>query len=80
MYLNLFNGRKDVDDPKGGIDGPSLAITRIQGTYHTLLNILPKGSEDFIQLFYEEDLLPYNGMYYGDWSVTLEPRFPVEVF
>ena len=74
LYLKLFHGRTDptkqMDD--WGADGP------IFGPYNyihtTYANHLKMGLNDNAvhKLYVVEDMIYYNGVYYGDWSVFPE--------
>lgn len=77
LYIRLFHGRvdpeQDMDD--WGSDGP------IFGPYHfvqtTYTSFVRLGRQDGMcdELNTIQDMLYYNGVYYGDWSV-----FGSEVF
>lgn len=72
VYLELLHGRKSpreqLDD--WGEDGPILGPLRwVHTTYATDVKCCPHGEVDGIALPVVEDLLHYDGMFYGDWSV-----------
>lgn len=71
MYLHLFHGRtspaQELDD--WGADGPVLKIEGFHVTYLSTYRIGVPGENDWEDLHFVEDLLYYNGMYYGDWSI-----------
>ena len=71
VYVRLFHGRTDpgqsMDD--WGTDGPVFGPYEFaHTTYGTHLK-LGKPDSDCDELFAYEDLLYYEGAYYGDWSV-----------
>ena len=77
LYLRLFHGRinpaQDMDD--WGSDGPVFGpYSFIHTTYSSLVRL---GNEDGScdELFSYEDMLYYDGCYYGDWSVFDETAF-----
>ena len=87
LYIRLFHGRtdpsQDMDD--WGSDGPILGPYKfVHTTYaHHLKLGRPDGSCD--ELFIYEDMLYYDGIYYGDRSVfgievLKESQFQVSVF
>lgn len=74
LYFNLFHGRKDPDEDleTWGFNGPTFEVTGLQGTYTSSikLNLVGGHSE---MLWYKDDLVYYDGCYYGDWSLTTTP-------
>ena len=87
LYLKLFHGRIDPaqDMNDWGSDGPVFGpYNFIHTTYSSLVRL---GNEDgsCCELFSYEDMLYYDGCYYGDWSVfdelTLKKgKYKVAVF
>lgn len=71
-YLRLFHGRKDPnqDMDSWGEDGPCFEITYAHVTYMNSIKI--KSYELEVELQRVDDLIYYDGMYYGDWSVFYE--------
>lgn len=69
MYMHLFHGRshpgQDMED--WGTEGPVLRIEGFHVTYGGFRVCEPGG--DWVDLTLVEDLLYYDGMYYGDWSI-----------
>lgn len=74
MYLRLFHGR---DDPKQtmddwGYDGPRLGpLQWFHTTYGSHLRILSEDEHHEIDLPLVEDMICFEGKYYGDWSVYI---------
>jgi len=71
LYIRLFHGRidpnRDMDD--WGSDGPVFGPYEfVQRTYTTVLR-LGKSNGDSNSLYLFEDMLYYDNVYYGDWSV-----------
>jgi hypothetical protein len=78
MYLHLFHGRKSPDEQLDdwGADGPYFGpLSCVHITYLSGINIVigkqstgpMLGALD--PLHFVEDLLYYDGMYYGDWEL-----------
>lgn len=71
LYLRLFHGRttpqEDLDD--WGTDGP--VFGPYEFAHITYASILRLGKQDDTcdELHCFEDLLYYDGVYYGDWTV-----------
>lgn len=83
VYINLYHGRTDpdVDIDDWGMVGPTLGpFDYVTTTY--LHNIRASANNNFnIYTFdTEKDMLLYDGVYYGDWSISAtpinEPQFP----
>ncbi len=71
LYIRLFHGRadpeQDMDD--WGSDGPVLGpYEYIHTTYGHHLK-LGRPDDNRYELFVAEDMLYYDSVYYGDWSV-----------
>jgi len=81
LYIELFHGRKDPerDMDDWGDDGPVFGPFRfVHTTYarHIKLGLPLGGKCEVANLFVtKEDLVYYDGMYYGDWSVFGEDTF-----
>lgn len=78
MYLGLFHGRKDPNDPMKdgwGFNGPILGPLKwCHTTYASEVKLCPVGHVDGFALPVKGDVLRYKGLYYGDWSVfTIAP-------
>jgi len=78
QYIHLFHGRKDPDEvlEDWGSDGPTFGpVAYVQGTYATDLKAEIKPSEldkvQYMRLLYVEDMVYYDGVYYGDYSVYI---------
>jgi len=78
MYLRLFHGRtdpqQDMDD--WGSDGPILGPYNFaHTTYHCCLKLgKPDGGCDELYIV-QPDMIFYDGVYYGDWTVFGEAEF-----
>jgi hypothetical protein len=87
VYIRLFHGRTDPDQNMDdwGSDGPVFGpYTYVHTTYTTLIRL---GDSDSTchELHVRQDMLYYDGVYYGDWTVfekeTLEKgRYTVARF
>jgi hypothetical protein len=75
VYLELFHGRKAMDEQLDdwGSQGPILGPLRyVHTTYATDIKLETiDGVDGVLELHGEEvvDLLYYDGVFYGDWSV-----------
>jgi hypothetical protein len=74
LYLKLFHGRKDptqaMDD--WGADGPIFGpYTFVHTTYSHCVR-MGRASDPVHDLYSFEDMIYYDSMYYGDWSVIPE--------
>jgi hypothetical protein len=77
LYIRLIHGRIDPeqDMDNWGSDGPVFGPYEfVHTTYASFVRL---GSEDHIcdELFLHEDMLYYEGVYYGDWCVFDENSF-----
>jgi hypothetical protein len=75
LYLKLFHGRKDPAEQTNdwGSDGPIFGPYQYAHTTYSHHLKLGRVSDDVDELFVtSEDLIYYDGMYYGDWSVFPE--------
>lgn len=74
MVLRFFHGRKTVDEnlEDWGTNGPLLKVDSATVTYKSTLHIV-SGDEDQIVLFVD-DLIYYDGVYYGDISMFDESQ------
>ena len=81
MFLQLFHGRKNLDEnlDDWGSQGGQFEIENLFVTYMSHVRVQPKGSRELIELNFSDDCLYYNGIYYGDWSVTVLPIEGVEI-
>jgi hypothetical protein len=71
IYIRLFHGRtdptQDMDD--WGTDGPILGpYTYIHITYTCLIRLGTPDANDH-ELHLPEDLIYYDCIYYGDWTI-----------
>ena len=71
LYIRLFHGRtnpdQDMDD--WGFDGPVLGPYQFVHTTYTYHVKLGRSDGNCDELHIHEDMLYYDGCYYGDWSV-----------
>lgn len=79
VYLELYHGRtspdQDMDD--WGSQGPTLGpFDEIHVTYCSHIRCM-NGKEETV-IPYVDDLLHYEDMYYGDWTVTATPDAQTE--
>ena len=77
LYIRLFHGRidpvQDMDD--WGSDGPVFGPYKFVHTTYASCIKLADENDDIDELFIFEDMLYYEGVYYGDWSVFDERAF-----
>jgi len=73
MILHLYHGRKTPDEnlEDWGEDGPSIKIVLFVWTYSSL-RIWRTVDGDFEWLDVKDDLIFYNGVYYGDFEIVQE--------
>lgn len=71
LYIRLFHGRTDpkqnMDD--WGSDGPVFGPYQFVHTTYAYHIKLGRKDDNCDELFIYEDMLYYDGVYYGDWSV-----------
>lgn len=87
LYIRLFHGRTDPDQDMDdwGTDGPVFGPYLFAHTTYGWDIKLGKSDENCDELYTFEDMVYYNGVYYGDWSVFDEQvleksQFQVSVF
>lgn len=72
VYIQLFHGRKDPDATMDdwGETGPTLGpLTYVQMTYFQTIRLgLPNGDDGWLTKV--DDLVYYDGMYYGDIDIV----------
>lgn len=73
LYLMLFHGRKPHDQKidDWGTDGPIFQVEFVHTTYACEVKI-----NDEHHLPIDEDMLYYDGVWYGDWSVFNHDQLP----
>ena len=71
LYIRLFHGRTDPnqDMDEWGFDGPVLGPYQFIHTTYASHVKLGRSDGDCDELLVHEDMLYYDGCYYGDWSV-----------
>ncbi len=76
VYLKLFHGREDPnqDMDDWGADGPIFGPYNYIHTTYAFFIKMGLHSGEVHNLYVVEDMIYYDGMYYGDWSV-----FPEEI-
>lgn len=87
IYIRLFHGRTDPEQQMDdwGTDGPVLGPYEFAHTTYGWDIKLGKPDGNCDELFLHEDMLYYDGVYYGDWSVfderTLnDGKYPITEF
>jgi hypothetical protein len=87
IYIRLFHGRTDpnqnMDD--WGTDGPVFGPYEFAHTTYSYHLKLGNADDNVQELFMYEDMLYYDGVYYGDWTVfgpeiLDEDRYPLTPF
>lgn len=76
VYIKLFHGRTDPNETMDdwGEEGPCLGpVPYAHGTYATDIKFGYDRNQNFLALQYIEDCLYYDGVYYGDFSITSAP-------
>ena len=70
IALELFHGRTSPDEDLNdwGSQGPVFLVSWVHVTYTTVIRV-GLADDDEGELAYVEDLIYYDGVYYGDWSV-----------
>ena len=71
LYIRLFHGRTDPnqDMDEWGSDGPVLGPYKFVHTTYKNYIRLGKPDDNCDEVFLADDMLFYDGVYYGDWSV-----------
>jgi hypothetical protein len=76
VYLKLLHGRDDPNQHMDncGFDGPVLGpFEALHFTYTTHVRCFPKaGAGDELEVCYHDDMLVYEGKYYGDFEIAAE--------
>lgn len=81
MYLQLLHGRRHPDQQMDdwGPDGPCFGpLDWVHITYNTTIGICGEGDNEGTgpmlgindPMYFVEDMIFYEGMYYGDWEVV----------
>jgi hypothetical protein len=76
LYLKLFHGRTDPTEQMNdwGSNGPILGPYEFIHTTYASRVKMGHDADDVDELFAVEDMIYYDGVYYGDWSVFPENR------
>lgn len=72
LYLRLWHGRRNPEEKLDGwgTDGPTLGpFESIGGTYCADLKAFSDDGDE-VWFTFHEDLLFYDGLFYGDWSIS----------
>jgi len=74
LYIRLFHGRTNPDQNMDdwGFDGPVLGPYQFVHTTYVSRIRLGRLDGNCDELLIHEDMLYYDGGYYGDWSVVCE--------
>ena len=87
LYIRLFHGRTDPDQDMDdwGSDGPVFGPYEFSHTTYAWDIKLGKSDGHCDELFVNEDMVYYDGVYYGDWSifdaqVLKKSQFQISVF
>lgn len=82
MYLSLYHGRTDpnADMNDWGTEGPVFEVDTITWTYGAISRIIfPDDDEVWLNEMIVDDMIYYDGVYYGDWSVSSKPLYPENI-
>ncbi len=72
VYIHLFHGRKDSSRPMDEMGDMGPIFGPYEYAHTTYGSDIKLGEKDV--LFAIDDLVYYNGMWYGDWSVFSNPE------
>jgi hypothetical protein len=75
VYLYLIHGRKSPDQQMEdwGFNGPTQGpFAAIHATYLSSLRCIREDSSE-LEIKFHEDMLAFDGAYYGDFEITSEP-------
>jgi len=80
LYLKLFHGRKDPSQNMNdwGSDGPIFGPLNFVHTVYASHIYLRTHRSESHELWMHDDMIFYDGIYYGDWSVFTEVIFKNE--
>lgn len=76
-YLGLFHGRNTINEEVNdwGFEGPIIGPLKwVHTTYRSHVRFCPIGEDDGIDLAFNEDLLNWEGKYYGDYTVFVHTK------
>lgn len=81
MYLHLYHGRKDSnqDMDDWGTDGSQFKITSFVCTYMSHVRVTTEKEIYPFDLLFKEDLVFYDGVYYGDFAIYDKPLEGIEI-
>jgi hypothetical protein len=74
LYLNLYHGRTDPEkdmDGEWGTNGPIIGPIQLSFTYGCI-KIHDKDWDDFQHLIMREEMILFDGVYYGDFEIMTE--------
>ena len=76
LYLRLFHGRSHPDEELDdwGSDGPVLGPFKFVHTTYACHIKMGDNGKEMIELFIHDDMVYYDGVWYGDWSVFGEKQ------
>ena len=76
VYMRLLHGRLDPDErlKTWGFDGPVLGpFQAVHFTYKEHIRCIRDDTVMDMELSFHDDLLVYDGKYYGDFEIVGEP-------
>lgn len=79
LYVRLYHGRNDPTEQLNdwGFDGPTFGpLTGVVLTYITTIRLLGEFNDEEIWLTVVDDLIEWDGQFYGDWEVFIAPEVP----
>ncbi len=80
VYLTLFHGRNDpsINMDGWGYMGPTFAADFISGVYTTVMRL--HVGEEHQEILYYDNMLFYDGSWYGDWFISSNHNGKVDLF
>jgi hypothetical protein len=74
VFIRLFHGRNSPQDQleEWGFDGPIIGPVGINWTYGTIKVHKPGWGQGWEELPVQDDLVKYQGKFYGDFDVLTE--------
>jgi len=77
LYVRLYHGRNDPTEElkDWGFDGPTFGpLTGVVLTYVTTIRLHGESNDEELWLKVSNDLIEWDGKFYGDWEVFLAPE------